>query len=88
MTFKNYKHPTLEAMQNTPPPRRFSEFDDPTLALMASQGVHGAFKERMMREIMRRDHIEYGEAYKVLAEMNKVHICVGQMLNRMSSKAK
>ena len=33
--------------------------------------VNGAFKERMLREIMRVDHCTYLEAYTVLAEMNR-----------------
>jgi hypothetical protein len=59
-------------IDENPPPRRFSEFDHNTLAIMASQGVHGAFKERMLREVMRRDHVSYGEAFKVLSKMNEV----------------
>jgi len=65
--------PQPEQVAHSPPPRRFSEFDDPTLAVMASQGVHGAFKERMLREIMLQDSCEYGEAYQVLAKMNEVN---------------
>lgn len=60
-------------IEQSPPPRRFSEFDHNTLAIMASQGVHGAFKERMLREVMRRDNVSYGEAFKVLAQMNKIN---------------
>lgn len=43
-----------------PPPRRFSEFSNEQLAVMASQGVTGAFKERLLREIMRCDGCSYG----------------------------
>lgn len=39
----------------------------------AAQGVHGAFKERMLREVMRQDKIEYGDAYAVLGELNKAN---------------
>jgi hypothetical protein len=35
--------------------------------------VHGAFKERMLREVMRQDGCDYGAAYAVLAEMNVVN---------------
>eukprot|EP00613_Pedinella_sp_CCMP2098_P026997 CAMPEP_0171698270 /NCGR_PEP_ID=MMETSP0991-20121206/9271_1 /TAXON_ID=483369 /ORGANISM="non described non described, Strain CCMP2098" /LENGTH=266 /DNA_ID=CAMNT_0012287131 /DNA_START=98 /DNA_END=898 /DNA_ORIENTATION=- len=70
-TFNKYRHPTTEMVTTNPPPRRFSEFDDVALAVMASQGVHGAFKERMLREVMRCDEVSYGEAYLVLGRMNK-----------------
>jgi len=73
-TFQHYRHPTVESINSTPPPRRFSEFEDDILALMASQGVHGAFKERMLREVMRQDKCEYGDAYRVLAKMNEASI--------------
>lgn len=72
-TFQHYRHPTVESINSTPPPRRFSEFEDDILALMASQGVHGAFKERMLREVMRQDKCEYGDAYRVLAKMNEIN---------------
>jgi len=63
--------PSQEAVMHNPPPRRFSEFPDEALAVLASQGVHGAFKERMLREIMRADSVEYSEAFKVLSKMNR-----------------
>lgn len=66
-------HPTLDILDARPPPRRFSEFDDTALTLMASQGVHGAFKERMLREVMRADKVSYGDAYRVLGQMNTVN---------------
>ena len=69
-TFDFYNHPVLSGFQLTPPPRRFSELDDAVLAIMASNRVHGAFKERMLREIMQQDQVEYGEAYGVLGRMN------------------
>ena len=69
-TYRKYSHPTYEMIERRPPPRRFSEFDDSILAVMASQGVHGAFKERMLREIMRADKCNYGDAYAVLGRMN------------------
>mmetsp|Transcript_54491 Transcript_54491/g.70034 ORF Transcript_54491/g.70034 Transcript_54491/m.70034 type:complete len:281 (-) Transcript_54491:415-1257(-) len=72
-TYSDYLHPTIDEINHNPPPRRFSEFDHVTLAIMASQGVHGAFKERMLREVMRRDKVSYGEAFKVLGKMNKVN---------------
>jgi hypothetical protein len=40
------------------------------MRIQIAQGVHGAFKERMLREVMRRDGCDYGEAYAVLAQMN------------------
>lgn len=49
----------LEVITAKPPLRRFSEYDDSTLTIMASQGVHGAFKERMLREVMRRDNVSF-----------------------------
>jgi len=72
-TYREYKHPTKKLIKESPPPRRFSEYEDGTLAVLASQGVHGAFKERMLREIMREDNVCYGEAYKVLGQMNEVN---------------
>jgi len=70
-TFELYNHPELGDLHEKPPPRRFSEFDDSTLAIMASQRVHGAFKERLLREVMRRDHVEYADAYDVLSRINE-----------------
>jgi hypothetical protein len=66
----DYAHPTQETIGEDPPPRRFSEFNNDTLAVMASQGVHGAFKERLLREIMSVDGSTYSEAYRVLGVMN------------------
>ena len=56
----DYAHPTQETIGEDPPPRRFSEFNNDTLAMMASQGVHGAFKERLLREIMSVDGCNQG----------------------------
>ncbi|KAJ1460831.1 hypothetical protein M885DRAFT_558983 [Pelagophyceae sp. CCMP2097] len=66
-----YEYPTPERIQTKNQRRRFSEFSNETLAVMASQGVHGAFKERLLREIMRVDECSYIEAYGVLSQMNK-----------------
>ena len=38
--------------------------DCETLLVLSSQRVHGAVKERMLREIMRVEQIEYGEVSK------------------------
>lgn len=65
-----YSYPSLESIAAEPPPRRFSEFDNETIALLAGEGVYGAFKERLLREIMRVDRCSYVEAYRVLGEMN------------------
>jgi hypothetical protein len=66
-----YSYPSLESIVAEPPPRRFSEFDNETIALLAGEGVYGAFKERLLREIMRVDRCSYVEAYRVLGEMNE-----------------
>ena len=73
LTYRQYPHPKLAEIEQSPPPRRFSEYDDGTLVIMAAQGVHGAFKERMLREVMRADGVEYGEAYAVLGELNRAN---------------
>ena len=52
---EEYEVPTPERIMQKNQRRRFSEFSNETLAIMASNGVHGAFKERMLREIMRVD---------------------------------
>ena len=72
-TYQLYRHRSLKDIETNPPALRFSEYDDTTLAIMASQRVHGAFKERMLREVMRRDKLEYGEAYAVLAKLNEAN---------------
>ena len=68
---EEYEVPTPERIEQKNQRRRFSEFSNETLAIMASIGVHGAFKERMLREIMRVDKCTYVEAYVVLARMNR-----------------
>mmetsp|Transcript_21083 Transcript_21083/g.64935 ORF Transcript_21083/g.64935 Transcript_21083/m.64935 type:complete len:195 (+) Transcript_21083:518-1102(+) len=53
---------------------------------MASLGVHGASKERMLREIMRVDGVSYVEAYAVLAKMN-LHLEGGTSLHKLPYQA-
>jgi hypothetical protein len=53
---------------------------------MASLGVHGASKERMLREIMRVDGCSYVEAYAVLAKMN-LHLEGGTSLHKLPYQA-
>ena len=64
---EEYEHPTPARISQKNQRRRFSEFSNETLAVMATLGVHGASKERMLREIMRVDGCSYVEAYAVLA---------------------
>ena len=70
-TLDEYDYPTPDTIHACPPPRRFSEYSSETLGVMAGQGVHGAFKERLLREIMRVDGCPYAESYAVLGEMNR-----------------
>ena len=70
-TLDEYDYPTPDTIYACPPPRRFSEYSSETLGVMAGQGVHGAFKERLLREIMRVDGCPYAESYAVLGEMNR-----------------
>ena len=67
---EEYEVPTPERIMQKNQRRRFSEFSNETIAIMASLGVHGAFKERMLREIMRVDRCTYVEAYRALGAMN------------------
>jgi hypothetical protein len=66
-----YSYPSIQSILVGPAPRRFSEYDHETIGLLAGQGIHGAIKERLLREIMRVDQCPYVEAYSVLGEMNE-----------------
>lgn len=68
---EEYEHPNPERMEKRNQRRRFCEFSNETLAMMAAQGVHGAFKERLLREIMRVDNCNYVDAYGVMSLMNR-----------------
>ena len=68
---EEYEVPTPARIEQKNQRRRFSEFSNETLAVMCSMGVHGAFKERMLREIMRVDRCTYIQAYHVLGAMNQ-----------------
>lgn len=57
---RDYSHPSLESILASPSPRRFSEYSSETIGMMAGQGIHGAFKERLLREIMLVDQCSYG----------------------------
>jgi hypothetical protein len=62
-----YSYPSIQSILVG----RFSEYDHETIGLLAGQGIHGAIKERLLREIMRVDQCPYVEAYSVLGEMNE-----------------
>ena len=83
---EEYEHPTPARISQKNQRRRFSEFSNETLAVMASLGVHGASKERMLREIMRVDGCSYVEAYAVLAKMN-LHLEGGTSLHKLPYQA-
>lgn len=68
---EEYEHPTPARISQKNQRRRFSEFSNETLAVMSSLGVHGASKERMLREIMRVDKCNYMESHAVLTKMNE-----------------
>ena len=83
---EEYEHPTPARISQKNQRRRFSEFSNETLAVMASLGVYGASKERMLREIMRVDGCSYLEAYAVLAKMN-LHLEGGTSLHKLPYQA-
>ena len=83
---EEYEHPTPARISQKNQRRRFSEFSNETLAVMATLGVHGASKERMLREIMRVDGCSYVEAYAVLAKMN-LHLEGGTSLHKLPYQA-
>ena len=83
---EEYEHPTPARISQKNQRRRFSEFSNETLAVMATLGVHGASIERMLREIMRVDCCSYVEAYAVLAKMN-LHLEGGTSLHKLPYQA-
>jgi hypothetical protein len=66
----DYGYPSVDSAVREPL-RRFSETPSTSLQILASQGVTGAHKERLLREIMRVDRCSYADAYVVLASMNR-----------------
>ncbi len=54
-------------------PRGWSQVSNDDLVVLAKQGVHAAREERLRREIMSVDQVEYLDADKKLDEINKTN---------------
>lgn len=54
-------------------PVRFSELSNETLSIMAVRKVHGARKERLLREIMRVDNVDWIKANAKHQEINVIN---------------
>jgi hypothetical protein len=52
-------------------PRRFQELSNETLSLASLQSFFGARRERLLREIMRVDDVNYDQALRTLEKINQ-----------------
>ena len=72
-TFSGYKRdirkPTIEDAKNMP--REFSEMSNHTLMQLGALGEHDATKERLRREIMAVDGLEWDDAGVKVYEIEK-----------------
>lgn len=67
-TTDKYGFPSEELCARSP--RKFRETSNTVLSILAAQGVHGARKERLLREIVRADKVGYLEAREILEKIN------------------
>ena len=67
----SYGYPSELACQSIP--RKFRQASNSVLSIMAAQQVHGARKERLLREIIRIDKVSYPVARETLMEINKAN---------------
>lgn len=63
-----YGYPSAAVCERVP--RKFRQASNTVLSILAAQGIHGARKERLMREIVRVDKVSYLEARAILAKIN------------------
>lgn len=70
----NYTVPTLEEARKLP--RAMCELDNVTLFILAEQGCNEACYERLIREIMAVDGVEWFEAAKTAKKMQEVNRAV------------
>eukprot|EP00298_Acanthocystis_sp_HF-20_P024667 c3539_g1_i1.p1 GENE.c3539_g1_i1~~c3539_g1_i1.p1 ORF type:complete len:230 (-),score=68.29 c3539_g1_i1:24-713(-) len=68
---KPLKVPNYEQVSDMP--SKFCELNNETLSVLAIQGVHGAHKERLLREIMRVDNVSWENAHTKLKELNQAN---------------
>mmetsp|Transcript_60952 Transcript_60952/g.145247 ORF Transcript_60952/g.145247 Transcript_60952/m.145247 type:complete len:382 (+) Transcript_60952:107-1252(+) len=61
--------PTLEVARAMP--STYSEYSNELLIVLADGGNHGACAERLAREVMRIDHVEYAQAQKIVEKIAK-----------------
>ena len=86
--WKIYEHPTPASISQKNQRRRFSEFSNETLAVMASLGVHGAsLRARMLRGNHEgRRLLVCGGLLQCLAKMN-LHLEGGTSLHKLPYQA-
>ena len=65
----SYGYPSQLSCQSVP--RKFRQASNAVLSILAAQKVHGARKERLLREIVRTDKVSYIEARKTLIKINE-----------------
>ena len=72
-TRSDYRTPSLEVAERIP--IKFRECDNETIFNLAIHGVHGARKERLLREIMVIDGCDWNQARMKVDEMDMVCCC-------------